>query len=72
MTTRLARVIERLQELSDEQQDAVAGFILSELEEDERWRSTTLAHEGKLGGLVAEILGADARGECDDLNPDKL
>ncbi len=72
MTTRLAQVIERLQELPAEQQDVVAGFILHELNEDDRWLKTTAEHEGKLGGLVADVLRADTNGECDDLDPEKL
>jgi len=72
MTQLLEQVIEKLRALPVDKQDQVAGFVLYELESDQKWHETTQRHAGKLDELVADVLEADRRGECDDLDPDRL
>ncbi|MFM9025658.1 MAG: hypothetical protein ACKON7_10020 [Planctomycetaceae bacterium] len=68
----LEDVIERMRRLPDEEQAVMARFVLHELEEDEAWRRTSEAHGSRLAALVEEIVAADARGECADLDVERL
>ena len=72
MTKTLEQAIERLRQMPAERQDSLAQLLLHEMEEDERWQRSTEVNEGKLRGLVDEVLEADERGECEPLDPDKL
>jgi hypothetical protein len=72
MTRTLQQAIERLQQASEEKQDALAALLLHELDEDERWSGSTAANSDKLKGFVESILEADRRGECEPLDPDVL
>jgi hypothetical protein len=53
-------------------QDAFAALLLHELEEDERWATSTAAHSEKLDGFVPDVLEANPRGECQPLDPDQV
>lgn len=72
MTKTLEQAIERLKQMTEDQQDSLAQFLLHEIDEDERWQKTTARHEGKLQDFVADVLEAERRGECETLNPDLL
>ncbi len=72
MTKTLEKAIERLKQMPEDRQDLLAQLLLHEMEEDERWQLTTAQHSNKLSGLVAEILEAERRGECETLDPDTL
>ena len=72
MTRLMEQAIERLRTVPENEQDRLAQFLLSELEEDERWARSTSAHEDKLEGLVARVLADDAHGKCPELGPDDL
>jgi hypothetical protein len=48
--------------MPEERQDALAQLLLHEIDEDERWRQSTVAHKGKLRGLIKDVLEADRRG----------
>jgi hypothetical protein len=72
MTKTLEQVIERLRQMPEDRQDAIARLVLHEIDEDERWLQSTAAHAGKLKGLVDDVLEADRRGECEPLDPEQL
>ena len=72
MTKLLEEAIGRLRGMSEDRQDQLAGLLLHELEEDEKWMASTQAGEQKLAGLVEDVLAADGRGECTPLDPEKL
>jgi hypothetical protein len=72
MTKTLEQAIERLRQMPEDRQDAIARLLLHEIDEDERWTRTTEAHADKLKGLVDDVLEADRRGECEPLDPDQL
>ena len=72
MTTALEKVIERLQQMPEDRQDALAALLLHEIDEDERWMQSTASNQEKLRGLVNDVLNADRRGECEPLDPDQL
>jgi hypothetical protein len=54
MTRLMEKAIEALRSLPEEQQDAVAGFVLCEVEADRRWAATSLQHADKLRKLADE------------------
>jgi hypothetical protein len=72
MTKALQAVIERLRQVPEDRQDALAALLLHELDEDERWAQSTAANVEKLRGLVDDVLAADRRGECELLDPERL
>jgi hypothetical protein len=72
MTKALQEAIERLKQVPEDRQDALAALLLHELEEDERWARSTAAHSEKLQGFVRDVLEANRRGECEPLDPDQL
>lgn len=59
MTKALEQAIERLKQMPENQQDALAQLLLHEIEEDERWQQSTSAHAEKLKGFVKNILEAE-------------
>ena len=72
MTDTLQKAIEQLQQMPEERQDSLARLVLHEIEQDQLWTQSTEKRADKLGGLVADILAADDRGECKPLIPDEL
>lgn len=72
MTRLMEQVIERLKALPEGQQDGLAGFLLHELAEDERWAASTHQNAAKLNKMVGEVLAEDARGGCEPLDPERL
>lgn len=58
--------------LLEETQDAVAGSLLWQLEDDRRWKQTTEKYAKQVDKLVADVLEADRRGETKPLDPDRL
>ena len=72
MTKALEKVIERLQQMPEDRQDAFAALLLHEIDEDERWIQSTASNEKKLRGLVNDVLDADRRGDCKPLDPEQL
>ena len=72
MTKSLEEAIARLQQMPEDRQDLLARMVLHEIEEDEKWSRSTADHADQLQGLVADVLAADARRECETLDPDRL
>jgi hypothetical protein len=72
MTKILEDVIERLRKMPEERQESLARLMLHEMEEDDRWTSSTHQSANKLQKLVDEVVDADLRGECEPLDPEKL
>lgn len=68
----MEEAIERLRSVPTDQQDEVARFVLNELQEDERWAATTVAHADQLQKLIDQVLVDDDCGLCGPLDPDKL
>lgn len=68
----LEDAIARMRQLPEDEQEMLARFVLHELDEDDAWRQSSMAHTKPLERLVAEINAEDARGECPDLNPNDL
>jgi hypothetical protein len=72
MTKTLEQAIERLRQMSEDRQDALAKLLLHEMEEDEQWQQSTAKHADGVQGLIQDVLEADRRGECEPLDPDNL
>ena len=54
MTKLLKKAIERASALPDDEQDAIAGVILDELEDEARWRASFTASQDALARLAGE------------------
>jgi hypothetical protein len=72
MTRLMEKAVEALRSLPEEQQDAVAGFVLSEIEADHRWAATSLQHADKLRKLADEAREDFRAGRTSELDPEKL
>ena len=72
MTKLMEKAVEALRSLPEEQQDAVAGFVLSEIESDRRWTSTSVQHADKLRKLADEVREDFRTGRTSELDPEKL
>ncbi len=68
----LEDAIERLRQLPEVEQESVARFVLHELAEDRAWRGASEIHTAGLSTLVSEVIAEDDRGECPDLDPERM
>ncbi len=72
MTRLMEKAVEALRSLPEEQQYAVAGFVLSEIEADHRWAATSIQHAEKLRKLADEARADFHAGRTSELNPEQL
>jgi len=72
MTKLMEKAIEKLRALPAEKQDVVAGFVLSELEDDRRWEQTSIKHAAKLRRLADEAAEDHRAGRTSALDPETL
>ena len=69
MTKLLKKAFERAAALPDDEQDAVAKFVLEELEDEERWRARFAASQAALARLAASVRDEIEHGEIDQDDP---
>lgn len=72
MTELPRKVIERLNQLPEDEQNLVAAWILEELESERRWEELFAASQDKLAQLAEEALKEHYEGETKPLDPDAL
>jgi hypothetical protein len=72
MTRLMEKAVEALRSLPEEQQDAVADFVLSEIESDRQWAATSLQHANKLRKLADEAREDFRAGRTSELDPERL
>ena len=72
MTKLLSEAIDTLRRLPADEQDRYAGFLLGEIEEDRKWKRTSIQHADKLRKLADEAVADDKAGLTEELDPDKL
>ena len=72
MTRLMEQAIERLRTVPESQQDQVAQFLLSELDEDSRWAASTAAHIDAARRLAESVLADDERETFGPLDPEAL
>jgi hypothetical protein len=72
MTKLMEKAIEKLRAVPEPEQDAVAGFVLNQLEEDRRWDETSIKHADQLKELADEALEDFRAGRTTALDPERL
>jgi hypothetical protein len=59
-------------QLPETEQDAIAAFILEELEDEARWDRAFSQSQDMLAKLAAEALAEDQAGKTQELDPEIL
>ncbi len=72
MTKMLERAFKKASSLSDSDQDALAEWLLKELESEARWQELFAKSQEGLSRLAAEALEEHRRGKTKRLDPGKL
>ena len=71
MTKLLEQAFEKASKLPKEEQDAMAAFMIGELESEKRWEALFAGSQDRLREMAAEALEEDRTGGTADLNPDR-
>ncbi len=69
MTKLLEKAIKALEELSADEQDAMASLILDELADEERWNAAFSRSRDKLLVVAQQVREEIARGEVFEFDP---
>ena len=69
MTERLEQAFAEASRLTPAEQDALAEWLLAELESERRWTELFAASQEELAALAAEALEEHRRGETQELRP---
>lgn len=72
MTKLLERAFQKASKLPDIEQNALAKWLLEELEEEKKWEMSFSESEDILDQLADEALIADKHGKTEPLDIDKL
>jgi len=72
MTKLLEQAIAKVMQLPETEQDAIAAFILEELEDEARWDRAFSQSQNMLAKLAAEALAEDQAGKTQELDPETL
>lgn len=72
MTKLMEQAIEALRSLPDDKQDAIAGSVLSQLEENRRWDETSTRYSDSLRALADEARQEHLAGQTLPLDPERL
>jgi len=72
MTKLLEQAIAKVMQLPETEQDAIAAFILEELEDEARWDRAFSQSQDMLAKLAAEALAEDQAGKSQELDPETL
>jgi hypothetical protein len=72
MTTLLARAFEEATQLPDAEQNALAKWLLEELESDRKWSNAFAESEDVLDKLADEAIEAKRQGRITPLDPRRL
>ena len=68
----LKKAFDAASQLSDEEQDAVAEWLLAELASEERWEKRFAETQNALSVLAREALEENQKGETEGLDPESL
>ena len=68
MTESLQRAFDAASQLPESEQDAIAIWLLAELESDRKWSDLFAASQDQLASLANEALEEHARGETRELD----
>lgn len=72
MTTRLEQAFAEVSKLPPNEQDAVADWLLAELECERKWDELFSDSQDVLSKLGAEALAENRNGETEELDPDRI
>ncbi len=72
MTDLLKKAFDAASRLPEDEQDAVAEWLLAELASEEKWEERFTDSQGALSLLAQEALNEHERGETEDLDPESL
>jgi len=72
MTTKLEKAISVIEDLPAKEQDAVADWLLAELDSERRWDDLFARSSGMLEKMAAEAITEHRAGLTVELDPDKL
>ena len=72
MSKLLEEAFAKLAELTEEDQDSIAKWLLKELESERRWKELLAESADALGRLADESLAEHRRGRTKELNPGNL
>lgn len=72
MTKLLERVVEKVKVLPDLEQDAIAAFMLEEIEDELRWGKAFARSQDALVKLAQEAMAEDRAGKTKELYPETL
>lgn len=72
MTDLLKKAFDAASQLSEEEQDAVAEWLLAELDSEEGWEEQFAETQNALSVLAREALEEHQRGETEGLDPESL
>ena len=72
MTTILEKAFSEASKLPEIEQNALARWVLDEIESDKKWDNLFAESEGTLAKLAAEALREEEKGKATKLDIDKL
>lgn len=72
MTDLLKKAVEKVEELPDDQHDAIASLILDELEDEDRWHASLAQSHELLERLANEAEQEHKTGITEPLDPENL
>ena len=72
MTTRLEQAFTEAGKLPPQEQNALADWLLAELESEKRWDKLFADSQDVLSKLATEALAEHRRGQTQDLDPDQI
>ena len=72
MTELLEEAFAKVARLPDHEQNALARWLMDELESERRWSRVFETSQGQLAELAREALEDDRAGRTEPLDPDRL
>ena len=72
MTVRLEQAFIEVSKLSPKEQDALADWLLAELESERRWDKRFADSQDVLSKLASEALAEHRKGQIQELDPDQI
>lgn len=72
MSKLLDKAFEEASKLPESEQEALAQWLLAELESERRWEDALAQSQARLSELAEEALAEYRRGKAQDLDPDEL
>jgi hypothetical protein len=72
MTKLLERAVEKMKNLPENEQDAIASIILEELEDEMRWEKAFARSQDVLAKLAQEAIDEERTGKTRELDPETM